>query len=191
MMLDSEGVSTSAQSYSHIIFNAVYALLTLQYDDETCNFHHQFCKQARNGRWRAYAKGCIELCERYSKEVMDERANGTILTDIAPKDVKQLEVLRPLSTPSMGLRHKRSLEKEKRLQVASKPIQSKSSTSSLSSRTKEKFESNDSKRKTSNVKKQKSRNHEKSKINELQGEKSSTLDQADEVVEGINWSDEE
>lgn len=120
-----------------------------------CQRLRKFCKQARNSRWRAYAKGCIELCERYSNEVMDERANGTILTDVAPKDVKQLEVLRPHSTPSMGQRHKRSLEKEKRLEVASKPIQSKSSTSSLSSSKKKILESNDNKRRGSNTSEQK------------------------------------
>mmetsp|Transcript_12090 Transcript_12090/g.28666 ORF Transcript_12090/g.28666 Transcript_12090/m.28666 type:complete len:840 (+) Transcript_12090:83-2602(+) len=156
-----------------------------------CQRLRKFCKQARNVRWRAYAKGCIELCERYSKEVVDERASGTILIDVAPKDVKQLEVLRPHSIPSMGLRHKRSLEKEKRLEVASKPIQSKSGTGSLSGREKENVELNDSTTRGSNTCELKNKKREKSKFDKLQEKRIPLLDQADELVEGINWSDEE
>merc|ERR1719215_1661923 len=66
----------------------------------------KYSKETRNGRWRAYAKGCIELCERYATQVTNERANGNILTDVAPKGVKQLEVLRPHPAPSMGQRYK-------------------------------------------------------------------------------------
>merc|ERR1712070_843765 len=116
----------------------------------------KFSKQTRNGRWRAYAKGCMELCERYSTKVMNERANGTILADVAPKDVKQLEVLKPHSAPSMGQRFKQSLEKEKRLEAASKPIQSKKSA--------------------------------KSDVDEALEKGNTSIDQADEVEEGINWS---
>ena len=47
------------------------------------------------------------------------------LNDIAPKDVKRLEVLKPINTPSMGERYKQSIEKEKRLEAASRPIQKK------------------------------------------------------------------
>ena len=156
-----------------------------------CDFCYQFCKQTRNGRWRAYAKGCIGLCERYSDIVVSQRANGTILTDVAPKDVKQLEVLRPHSALSMGQRHKRSLEKEKRLEAATKPVQSKKRTNSLSNSKKEKFESNDVEMKGSKTGKQKKKRHEKSSVNKLQDKGNASLDQADEVVEGINWSDEE
>jgi hypothetical protein len=155
------------------------------------NEYLQFSKQTRNGRWRAYAKGCIELCERYSTQVMTERSNGSILADVAPKDVKQLEVLRPSSAPSMGQRYKQSLEKEKRLEAASKPIQSKSSSVSNSSK-KENSGSNDNEKnvsKTGEKKKRKKRG--KSKVDEAIEQGKTSLDQADEVEEGINWSDDE
>ena len=55
----------------------------------------------------------MEVCDRYSTKAMHERANSTVLNNVAPKDVKQLEVLRPHSIPSMGKRYNQSLEKEK------------------------------------------------------------------------------
>lgn len=131
----------------------------------------------------------MELCERYSTKVMTERSNGSILADVAPKDVKQLEVLRPSSAPSMGQRYKQSLEKEKRLEAASKPIQSKSSSASTSNK-KENSGSNDNEEKKTSVKK-KRKKRGKSKVDEAIEQGNTSLDQADEVEEGINWSDDE
>merc|ERR1711865_739184 len=88
-----------------------------------CQRIRKFAKLTRNGRWRAYAKGCIDVCDRYSTKAMHERANSAILNDVSPNDVKQLEVLRPVSIPSMGQRYKQSLEKEKRLEAVNKPLQ--------------------------------------------------------------------
>lgn len=132
----------------------------------------------------------MELCERYSTKVMNERANGTILADVAPKDVKQLEVLRPHSAPSMGQRFKQSLEKEKRLEAASKPIQSKSKNSATAKTSKndeseEKAPSKASKKKKNNKQKR------KSEVDEALEKGNTSIDQADEVEEGINWSDDE
>jgi hypothetical protein len=120
---------------------------------------------------------------------MNDRANGTILADVAPKDVKQLEVLRPHSAPSMGQRYKQSLEKEKRLEAASKPVQSKrKNSSSGDSSTNSKKENSNGKKasKTSDKKKRR-----KSEVDEKLEQGNVSLDQADEVEEGINWSDEE
>jgi len=155
-----------------------------------CQRLRKFSKQTRNGRWRAYAKGCMELCERYSTEVMNERAVGTILTDVAPKDVKQLEVLRPHSAPSMGQRYKQSLEKEKRLEAASKPVQSKRSSSSKSSE-KEISGSNDNQNKKLKTEKKTKKKRGKSDVEKALEQGDTSLDQADEVEEGINWSDDE
>lgn len=155
-----------------------------------CHRLKKFSKQTRNGRWRAYAKGCIELCERYSTKVMNERANGSILADVAPNDVKQLEVLRPYSVPSMGQRYKQSLEKEKRLEAAIKPVQSKTS-SSRSRSEKEKSEGNDNEKKGSKNNEKKKKNRSKSEVDRALEQGNTSLDQADDVEEGINWSDEE
>ena len=131
----------------------------------------------------------MELCERYSTKVMNERANGTILADVAPKDVKQLEVLRPHSAPSMGQRFKQSLEKEKRLEAASKPIQSKSKNSTKTSKNDESEEKAPSK--ASKKKKKNKKQKRKSEVDEALEKGNTSIDQADEVEEGINWSDDE
>jgi hypothetical protein len=65
---------------------------------------------------------------------MNERVNpnNKLIVDTSPKDIKQLEILKPLSTPSVGLRHKASLEKEQRLEAASRrPEQKKLSANKL------------------------------------------------------------
>lgn len=117
---------------------------------------------------------------------MNERATGTILADVAPKDVKQLEVLRPHNAPSMGQRFKQSLEKEKRLEAASRPIQSKSKISNTQDDSEEK-EFMASKKKKS----KKNKKRAKSDVDEALEKGTTSVDQADEVEEGINWSDEE
>ncbi|VEU38794.1 unnamed protein product [Pseudo-nitzschia multistriata] len=151
-----------------------------------CQRLRKYSKETRNGRWRAYAKGCIELCERNSTYVMNERANGTILTDIAPKDVKQLEVLRPQSAPSMGQRFKQSLEKEKRLEAASKPVQSrKTKENDVAKGTKK------NKNKESKNTKTKKKQVRKSEVDDALEHGNTSLNEEDEVEEGINWSDEE
>ena len=109
---------------------------------------------------------------------MLERAK---LNDVAPKDVKQLEVLKPINTPSMGERYKQSIEKEKRLEAASRPIQKKVD---------EKRKANDDAEEApASKKKKKSKKNTKSNSRGKLDEEA--LDQEDEVEEGINWSDDE
>lgn len=71
-----------------------------------------------NGLWRAYSKGSIELCEKYSAFIIQERA---VLVD-APKDVRRLEALKPANTPSMRERYDAAVSKEKRLEAAANPV---------------------------------------------------------------------
>ena len=114
---------------------------------------------------------------------MEERAK---LTDIAPKDVKQLEVLRPVNAPSMGERFKQAIEKEKRLEVASRPIQKKR-------KQEERNEEEDDEEgvkhqsKAAKKRKRKAKNAEskRGKLDE------SALNQQDTLKEGIDWSDDE
>jgi hypothetical protein len=140
----------------------------------------QFAKEGRHARWRAYAKGCLDLCDRFSSQAIKDRAN---LNDVAPKDVKQLEVLKPLQTPSMGERHKQSLEKEKRQEVATRPVQ-KTTTHQQEEKMKDSEGGPFSKNK---------RKKKKVRAMASAGEsaRDGSLDQEDEVEEGINWSDEE
>jgi hypothetical protein len=108
---------------------------------------------------------------------MEERSK---LNDVSPKDVKQLEVLKPIKTPSMGERYKQALDKEKRLEAASRPVQKTSKSKEPKSETEEPAPKN--KRKRAQKKKIKSQSL---KVEE------GALDQQDEVEEGINWSDDD
>ena len=105
---------------------------------------------------------------------MDARAK---LNDVAPKDVKQLEILKPINTPSMAERYKQALEKEKRLEAASRPAQKQSS----------KGENNDEVEK----KQKQPRKKRKKEAAPRAQENAKALEQKDEVEEGINWSDDE
>ena len=82
-----------------------------------CQHLRKFIKTSKNGRWRAYAKGCIDLSERYADFARTERSK---LAD-APKDVKRLEALKPSNEPSMSDRYDTAIGKEKRLEEATRP----------------------------------------------------------------------
>lgn len=117
---------------------------------------------------------------------MQERTNSPTLADVAPKDVKQLEVLRPFSVPRMGERYKLSVEKEKRLEMVNKPVQRKVGRQN-DTKGSNNVGSNKTKKKHSK-KKQKKSASEKQKSKDFNPD---GLEQEDEVEEGINWSDEE
>ena len=110
---------------------------------------------------------------------MAERAK---LNDIAPKDVKQLELLKPINEPSMGERYKQSMEKEKRLEVASRPIQRQAEAKRKASPDEEEFVTS---KKSKRAKRKKVKEAASGKLDE------NALNQKDEVEEGINWSDDE
>jgi hypothetical protein len=116
------------------------------------------------------------MCDRYSNRAMVERSK---LNDVTPKDVKQLEILRPVNTASMGVRFKQSLEKEKRLEITSRPVEKQS----------------DGKRKASNdanaappIKRVSNKKNKNKSVGNLDER---ALDQDDKVEEGIHWSDDE
>ena len=136
----------------------------------------QFSKETRSARWRAYSKGCLDLCSRYYQRAVQERAK---LNDVAPKDVKQLELLRPIKTPSMGERLKQLLEKEKRLEAASRPLQKTTQVEKAS---------DDSEGKKKSKKKKRSAKKKAAPVVDVP---ENALEEEDEVEEGIDWSDEE
>jgi hypothetical protein len=102
------------------------------------------------------------------------------LSDVAPKDVKRLEILKPINAASMGVRFKQSLEKEKRLEVASRPVQKQSDG--------KRKVSEDEDAAASSNKGAKKKNKKNKSVGKLDD---SALDQDDQVEEGINWSDDE
>lgn len=74
----------------------------------------RFAKEVRQVRWKAYARGCLDVLERWSSEAVVGRAK---LSE-APRDVSRLEALRPMSVPSMRERLQTLLEKERRTAAA-------------------------------------------------------------------------
>ena len=128
---------------------------------------------------------------------MYDRATNPVLQDLAPKDIKLLEVLRPPTVPRMGRRHTISLEKEKALDMANKPVQSKGVVPTKKggrggaavSTTND--EDADADPNTKKRKKNKRRKRQLATANALLDTNRDALAQQDEVEDGINWSDEE
>jgi len=165
----------------------------------------KFNKEVSNGRWRAYSKGTIELCEKYSTFIITERAT---LVD-APKDVRRLEALKPTNTPSMRERYDSSVSKEKRLEAATDPLvgskkkgdaaKGKGEDKTKGKRKKaetvdeesddEKFEEEEAQPKI--TKQPKSKKRKAAVINEADLKNVEALKEEDEVQEGIVWSDSE
>jgi len=65
-------------------------------------------KGTKNGRWRAYARGCVDLCKRY----LDFAVNARSKLREAPRTVKRLEAIRDPKEPSMSERYDAAIEKE-------------------------------------------------------------------------------
>jgi len=158
----------------------------------------KFNKDVSNGRWRAYAKGTIELCDKYSALVIQGRST---LAD-APKDIRRLEALKPTNTPSMGKRYEASVAKEKRLEAATQPVMKAKSKAAIDADGKGGKKESGNKRKSDEVsdesdseeesqkrKKTKPKTKKKAVVNEADLKNIEALKEEDEVEEGIVWSD--
>ena len=95
-----------------------------------------------------------------------------------------MEVLRPVNTPSMGERYKKLIEKEKRLEASTRPVQKHSESKQDAPEN----ESSKAKKKKTNAPKTK-KAVSTSEIN--LGDNESSLLEEDEVKEGIDWSSDE
>jgi len=161
----------------------------------------KFNKGISNGRWRAYSKGTIELCEKYSSFAIIGRAT---LAD-APKDVRRLEALKPTNIPAMRERYEAAVAKEKRLEAATQPIMkiNKKADDGMAKKDRknkrkktDEVESNesdaDSEEDAKKSKKPKPRKKKKAAVvNEAALKNVGALKEEDEVQEGIAWSDSE
>jgi hypothetical protein len=123
---------------------------------------------------------------------MEERAK---LQDVAPKDVKQLEVLRPVNVPPMGARFKELLAKEQRLEASSRPVQKHAAdTTAATTKTKKGDEEVD---KDGPARKKRKKSKGKGAATATDSKAVSTKDdegdllEEDEIKEGIDWSDDE
>lgn len=161
---------------------------------------HQFNKEISNGTWRAYSKGTIELCEKYSVFAVNGRS---ALVD-APKDVRRLEALKPINVPSMRERYESAVAKEKRLEAATQPLRKENNKVDNSSGKKdaknkrkrnndeseEEGDSSDEMVQKQQPKKTMKKN-KKAVVNQEDLNNVNALKEEDEVEEGIVWSDDE
>lgn len=152
-----------------------------------CQRLRRFSKETKNSRWRAFAKGCIELCERLSESAIKARS----ALNEAPKDIKRLEVLRPSNVPSMRERYEASVSKEKRLEAASQPALSEAAKEKARLEATKAKETEDSgaKEKEDTVRSKKKK--KVTPVNDFDLKNTDALEEEDEVKEGIDWSDNE
>jgi nucleolar complex protein 2 len=73
-----------------------------------------FVKQVCNQRWQRFAQACLEKCHAHAAAAITARSK----LEVAPKDVSQLECIRPADAPSMGQRHLAAVDKEQKLALA-------------------------------------------------------------------------
>ena len=161
----------------------------------------QLNKEIRNPRWKTYIKACIELCDTYTLYAVQGRSK----LQQAPREVQQLECLKPISEKSMSERYSDSIRKE---QVTLDAINGVSSTAKLSKKRsieKERDDEDDNDDKEEEdvaSAKSKKKKRKKKKTSTTTGkslenlkdhimEDEKVMEATDQVQEGINWSDDD
>jgi len=165
-----------------------------------CQRLRKFSKETRNGKYRAYARGCIELCEKYSKFAITARS----ALEEAPSDIKTLEILLPKNTsnnqsaPNMGARYDAAIGREKPFEAMAQPALSKSAKAKAAKgggMAEEVLVVKDAKGRDANGKEmEKNKRKKRAKkvvLNQADLKNTAALDEKDEVSEGINWSESE
>jgi nucleolar complex protein 2 len=139
-----------------------------------CQRLRKFSKETVNSRWRAYSKGCVDLCEKNAAFCVKARS---ALSE-APKDVKRLECLKPHGELSMGERYDKEISRENRLESTSRPASKQPEAEKAVEATKA-----PPKKK---VKKEAKKVEAKTTIS-----KEVAMEIQDEVKEGVDWTDSE
>ena len=137
-----------------------------------CQRLRKFSKETPNSRWRAYSKGCVDLCEKNSSFCVKARA----ALQEAPKDVKRLECLKPSGELSMGERYDKEISRENRLESTSRPASRSNET--------EKKAVEVAKAIPKKAKKEMMKVEVKPTIS-----KEVAMDLQDDVKEGVDWTD--
>ena len=156
-------------------------------------------KACKNSRWRAYARGTLDLCERQTDFAVNARSAITV----APKDVERLECLRKPTDLSMSERYDAAVEKENKewtsLIAATTATVTKKRKSSAVEEEKEDEEADtgeDEEVETKEQPKKKAKNKKQKKPTPKGPPKpppkadDSLLEMKDTVAEGIDWSDD-
>uniref|UniRef100_A0A7S2S7C6 Nucleolar complex protein 2 homolog n=1 Tax=Eucampia antarctica TaxID=49252 RepID=A0A7S2S7C6_9STRA len=150
-----------------------------------CQRLRRFAKETKNGKHRAFAKGCIEVCEKHSKTATKARS----LLKEAPKDIRRLEALKPKNALSMKQRYDASITKENHLETAAQPVVSESAKAKALAQQKEELKKAEKATKKRSLDAE-NKAKKKAKMN-IEVSKDSRDFGDDEVNEGIDWSDDE
>merc|ERR1719330_489723 len=151
-----------------------------------CQRLRKFAKVTKNGKFRAYTKGCIELCDKHSKTAVLSRSQ----LEEAPKDIKRIEVLKPSNVPSMGERYEMAIAKEKRLEVAEQPVVSEAAKRRARDeerKVKEAQEEERERERTTKEERKSKKKKQEMQVNEEDLKNVDALKEQDEVEEGIDW----
>jgi len=149
-----------------------------------CQRLRKYAKQTKNGKYRAYAKGCIELCENNSKFAVLAR---TKLHE-APKDIKRLEVLKPNNAPTMGERYEMAIAKERRLEAAAQPEVSSAAKKKAEVAREQEIRNAEIRKKELVQTNDKKKRKQRMELNEGDLKNVMALEEKDEVQEGVDWS---
>ncbi|KAK1740920.1 nucleolar complex protein 2 [Skeletonema marinoi] len=146
----------------------------------------KFNKDVSNGRWRAYAKGTIELCDKYSALVIQGRST---LVD-APKDIRRLEALKPPIHLPWGRDMKHLWLRKEAGSCHTANGEGSKMKSGNKRNSDEVNDESDSEEEAQKRKKTKPRaKKKKAVVNEADLKNVEALNEEDEVEEGIVWSD--
>ena len=159
---------------------------------------NQFIKATKNNRWRAYARGSVDLCKKHTDFAVNARSN----LKEAPRDVKRLECLRNPKDRSMSERYDAAVEKENSewtSLIAAADAVKASKTSSKGSR-----DANDSEEEEGeeeddedaiadrrNAKKEKQKQKKLKEAPPPPKEDRAVMGMQDDVEEGVDWSSDE
>jgi nucleolar complex protein 2 len=155
----------------------------------------QFMKDVRNPRWRTYIKACIDHCSTCTTYAV----NGRSKLQQSPRDVKQLECLRPKSEKTMLERYNDSISKEQTsLDAANasfnhtnnKKMEAEDAANSSDEEQHMKSKASTKKRRKkgspSGAKRQSAEEIQENMLDDDQ-----LMKEVDRVQDGVNWSDDE
>jgi len=156
-----------------------YSTGFVEFGMRICTKLREFNKLSRNTRWKAFSNGCIETAEKHSQFCMKARAE--ILQ--TPKQATRLEFLKPEGEMNMKERYAAFISKEKKLENAAQDVIAPTKKAES-----KKMDGTQSKKKRKMPKEDSVSESSKPNRKELKAGDASI---ADEVVEGIDWSDSE
>jgi len=181
------------KEYQTVILNELFALIHIELDlyryspafpefaTPLLKSSRKFKNACRDSRYKAYAKGTIEMTEQYATFIIQARSSPDMKP---PKDLIALEALKPSNIPNRQLRYKATIEKEKRLLEATNVVALKTKDDAISNKKKH-IQKDNTKKENSIVPKKNVKKAEKEKpiIHE------NDLEEDDEVMEISDWSD--